>query len=94
VSAQQLVAFCSLQEQRSHEALELRMLPLEMGLFSGVLMDLKGRVRMDQELVPPLIIQGLAALVLMTELRHRLALPALQHDPGFGLGIPLASWHG
>jgi hypothetical protein len=67
------------------EALELGSLPLEMGLLAGVLMDLKGLVRMGQELVPPLIIQGLADLVLMTELRHRLALQALQHDPGFGL---------
>jgi hypothetical protein len=64
------------------------------GLFSGVLRHLNGLVRMSQELVPPLIIQGLTALVLGAEPRHWLALQALQHNPGVGLGIPVASLHG
>jgi hypothetical protein len=94
VSAQQLVAFFSLQEPFPHELLELRILRREMGSFSGVLMDIKSLVRLAWELIPPLVIQGSADLVPVAELRHRLALQTLQHDPGFGLGIPLASVQG
>jgi hypothetical protein len=64
-----------------------------MGRFSGVLVGGKGRVWMgpEPELVPPLVIQGLTDLVLAGELGHGLALQALQHNPGFSLGIPSAS---
>jgi hypothetical protein len=54
----------------------------------------KGFGRMRQELVPPLIIQGLAALVLGPNFGHRLALKALEDDDRFGLGIPFSSCHG
>jgi hypothetical protein len=49
-----------------------------MDLFSGMLMALK----------------GVAALVIIAGLRHRLAPQALQHDPGLAIGSPLASFHG
>jgi hypothetical protein len=61
--------------------------------ISEVLADGKGRIWMGPEpdVVPPLVIQGLTDLVLDAALAHGLAPQALQHNPGFGLGIPSAS---
>jgi hypothetical protein len=61
------------------------------GFFPGVLMDFEGPGRMCQQLIAPLIIQGLATLVLMADFRHRPALKALNHDRGCKLGIPCPS---
>jgi hypothetical protein len=57
-------------------------------------MALKGLGCIRQELVPPLVVLGLADLVLVTDFGDRLALEAFDHDQGFRLGIPLALLHG
>jgi len=57
-------------------------------------MDLKGLRSIRQKLVAPLIILALVDLVLITEFRYGLALQAFEHDPGFGFGVPSASFHG
>jgi hypothetical protein len=57
-------------------------------------MRLKGMRRLGSNLIMPLLILGLAALVLVTDFSPRFTLQALQHDAGFGLGIPFPSVHG
>jgi hypothetical protein len=49
---------------------------------------------MGQTLIPPLVVQRLADLVLRAHLSHRLALEALQHDQCLGLGLSFPSSHG
>jgi hypothetical protein len=53
-------------------------------------MDLKGFGGMRQKLITPLVVLGLADLVLSAQFGHGLALEALEHDHGFGFSIPLA----
>ena len=60
----------------------------------GLLRALKRVGGMGEELVTPLVILGLAELVLAANLGHRFALEPLEHDHGFGLGIPLPHLHG
>jgi hypothetical protein len=57
-------------------------------------MNFKGFGGMGQKLVAPLIILGLADLMLRAQFRHRLALQAFYHHHRFGLGIPFPSLHG
>jgi hypothetical protein len=49
---------------------------------------------MGEKLVAPLIVQGLADLILIADFGHWLALQALQHDLCFRVGIPCPSVHG
>jgi hypothetical protein len=49
---------------------------------------------MGEKLITPLIVLGVADLVLVTDCSHRFTLQAVPHDAGFGLGIPLPSVHG
>jgi hypothetical protein len=57
-------------------------------------MHRKGLGGMGQALVPPLILQRLADLMLGTELDHRLALSALHDAHGLGFGVPFPVVHG
>jgi hypothetical protein len=50
--------------------------------------------RIRQEVVAPLLIEGLTALMFGTNLGHRLTLETLKDGQSFGLGIPLPSLHG
>ena len=67
---------------------------LQASLLPGVLMALKGLGRIRQALVPPLVLLGLADLVLVADAGDRLALEAFDHDQGFRLGVPCALVHG
>ena len=58
-----------------------------------VLMALKGVTRMGQKLITPLIVEGLADLVLMADLGHRPALETLNYARGCGFGILLPAFH-
>jgi hypothetical protein len=49
---------------------------------------------MGQELVAPLVIQGLADLMLSTDFCHRLTLQALKHNHDLRFGVPFSSVHG
>jgi hypothetical protein len=62
--------------------------------FPIVLMDLTHPARLGQKLVAPLSIQQLDKLVRIAAFRHGLALQALEHNLGFGVGVPLPSVHG
>jgi hypothetical protein len=57
-------------------------------------MDLKGIGGIAQELVAPLGVLGLAALVLGANLSGGLALQPLKHNHRFALRIPCALLHG
>ena len=57
-------------------------------------MDREGLGRTRQKLIAPLIIQGLANWILVTDFRRRPALEALNHNRGFNLGFPCPSVHG
>jgi hypothetical protein len=86
--------FFKFERQLPDELLQLGVLLLEGGLFRGVLMDFKGLCSICQELVPPLIVQRLADLLLVIELGDRFPFEALKHDQGFGPCVPLALLHG
>jgi hypothetical protein len=60
----------------------------------SVLMHFKGLSGMSQKLVAPLVVLGLADLVLGANLGDGLALQALDDNYRFGLGVPFASVHG
>ena len=60
----------------------------------SVLMHFKGLSGMSQKLVAPLVVLGLADLVFATDFSHRLTLQTLEHNTGFGLGLPFPSVHG
>jgi hypothetical protein len=49
---------------------------------------------MRQKLVPPLLVQGLADLMLSANRGHRFAFEALDHNHSFGVGVSLSSFHG
>jgi hypothetical protein len=87
-SSKLLVAFVYLEEQLADESFWHSILALQAGLTLVVLMDLKALARLDQKLVAPLVSQAMTALILVAELRHRLALQALQYGLGFSLGVP------
>jgi hypothetical protein len=53
-----------------------------------VLMDPKALARVDQKFVAPLVSQAMTAPIAVAELRHRLALQALQYGLGFSSGVP------
>jgi hypothetical protein len=94
VSARELVAFFERECELSNEGFHPSMLPHQVCSFPVVLMDLKHLARLGQKLVAPLIRQRLANLVLVAEFRHGLALQALEHNLGFGVGVPCPSVHG
>lgn len=60
----------------------------------GLLRDVKRFGGVRQELVAPLVILGLADLVIPTDTRDRFTLEFFKYDDGLGLGIPLPSFHG
>jgi hypothetical protein len=94
VSAQQLIAFFSLEGEFPHERFQPRILTHQAGFFPVVLLDVKGPRRMREKLVAPLIVEGLANLILVTQFRDGSALKALDHDLGCGLGGPCPSMQG
>jgi hypothetical protein len=73
-SGQPCVACVALQGEFAHAFLQAGVLLLKVSLLPGVLRYLKSLGRMGQELVPLLIVLGLAALMLVADLGHRLAL--------------------
>lgn len=63
--------------------------------FAFRLLDDLNRLRsVHEKLMAPLVLLGLADLIVLTHRDHRLALEALTHAGGFSLGIPLPSSHG
>jgi hypothetical protein len=56
--------------------------------------DFKGLGGIGKKLVAPLVVLGLADLVLGANLGHWLALQALNENHRFGLGVPFASVQG
>jgi hypothetical protein len=94
VSSQPRLAVVALQAQRAHERFYPRVLSRQACFFLVGLMDVKGLGGMGQKLVPPLVLPGLADLLLVAERRDGLALQAFDDDPGFGVGVPLAAGHG
>jgi hypothetical protein len=84
----------SLAGEFPHERFQPRILTHQTGLFPVALLDVKGLRRIREKLVAPLIIEGWAHLVFMTQFRDGPALKALDHNLGFGLGVPCPSLHG
>ncbi len=70
------------------------MLALQARVAFRLLGDLKGFGGVRKKLITPLVLLGLADLMVLTNRGHRLALEALEDDGGFGLGVPLPSSHG
>jgi hypothetical protein len=77
-----------------HLAREPCVLLLQARLLPGTLRVFKAFGCLRQKLVAPVIIEGLTNLMLVTQLRDRLALQALDNDYGVGVGVPLPAFHG
>src|SRR5918996_5604277 len=93
-SSEHLVACFSLQGQLADERFQPGVLPGEARFTLALLMDLKGFGRMSQKLVAPLIVLGLADLMLGAELSDGRAFEAFDDDHRFSFGVPLTAFHG
>jgi hypothetical protein len=56
--------------------------------------EFKGVGRIRQKLVPPLVVERLADLMLGANLGHGFTFEALKHDQRFRFSLPLPSVHG
>ena len=91
---QQLVAFFELEGEVPSTRVQPRIRTRQAGFFPVAWLDIKGPRGIRETLVTPLIIEGWADLVFVTQFRDGPALQALNHDLRFGLGIPFSSLHG
>jgi hypothetical protein len=66
----------------------------EAGFLPIVWLDCKGPRSLRENLVAPLIIEGWADVVRMTQCRHGSALKTLKDALRFQVGIPCSSVHG
>jgi hypothetical protein len=81
-------------EHLSNKSFQPGVFPYETRFTLALLLDLKGFGHMSQRLVAPLIILGLADLMLVTELGDGLTFQAFDDDHRFGFGVPLTALHG
>ena len=86
--------FVALAAECPNEPLASGVLLCRQGVLRGVLLDCQGMGRMCPQLVPPLVIRRLAALVFGANRRHGLACEAREHEQGGGFGLPWPSVQG
>jgi hypothetical protein len=93
-SAEHRVAVFELARQFPDQGFKPCILLRQASFALTLCMDLKGFRGMGQKLVPPLIILGVAELMLVTEFRDGFPLEAFEHDHRLGFGIPCSSLPG